>query len=257
MSCRILVVDDEESIRFTFSKFLEYEAYQVDAAESLIEAAARVGDVDYDVIFLDILLGRDSGIDLLRVLSEQNPNCQVVMMTGSPEIKTATESVRLNAFDYLVKPIQRDELLRTAKLALDRKTLVDQQETWCHRMTAVFEGIQEGVLIFDEDMVLVDVSASALQMIGCDHEIIGMSLERLSESYGGQMMTNIKEIVSERCMGEIYHMQMVNLAGKTLTVSLTMSPLSSQSGRETGVVLVLRDEDQNTRTLAADTVNAL
>ena len=147
---RLLVVDDEESIRFTFSEFLKGGGYLVDTADSFIAATALMADNDYDVVFLDIVLGRDSGMNLLRVLSEQNPNCQVVMVTGSPEIVTAAESVRLHAFDYLVKPVTQDQLLRIAKLAAERKQMIDAQEKFRLRMTAIFDGVREGILVFDE-----------------------------------------------------------------------------------------------------------
>lgn len=241
---RLLVVDDEESIRFTFENFLSDAGYQVDEASSLSEAAARVGDQEYDMVFLDILLGRESGMQLLRILHEQRPNCPVVMITGSPEIATAAESVRLGAFDYLVKPVQKDELLRIAKLALSHKEMTDRQETFRLRMAAVFASIQEGVLIYDEEFNLVDINGSAHRMLGCGQEVVGLPLEEIVARRNCRMFTNFQEIVTQRCMGEIYRVQMFGPAGEELLFSLTMSPLTGQSGRETGMVLVMRDESQ-------------
>ena len=138
---RILVVDDEESIRFTFEAFLGDEGYRVDTAASLTEAMELAGQNDYDAIFLDILLGRESGMKALQFMRERNPNCAVVMVTGAPEIATAAEAVRLGAFDYATKPIHQDDLLRIARQALDHKALLDQQETYRLRMAAVFDSI--------------------------------------------------------------------------------------------------------------------
>ena len=81
-------------------------------------AAAR-----YDAVFLDILLGRDSGMRVLQACREQQPNTPVVMVTGAPDIKTAAEAVRLGAFDYITKPVHQDELLRQAKLAVESQGL--------------------------------------------------------------------------------------------------------------------------------------
>jgi len=248
---RFLVVDDEESIRFTFETFLADAGYQVDAAGSLPAALSLVADNDYDVIFLDILLGRESGMQLLRVMHEKNPNCQVLMVTGSPDIQTASEAVRFGAFDYLIKPVQKDELLHNARLALDRKEMIDRQETFRLRMAAVFESILEGVLIFDGDSRLVDMNASAQKMVGCGNEMVGLSLEELGKSCDCQMIRNFREVVTQRCLGEIFHLQLTNFIGETLAVGLTMSPLTNQSGQENGVVLVLRDENQPSRVLPA------
>ena len=129
MSYRILVVDDEESIRFTFSAFLRDAGYVVETAESLEEALDKIASQRFDAIFLDILLGRDSGIVALKASRESLPNPPVIMATGAPDINTATEAVRLGAFDYITKPVHQDELLRQAKLAEEHKLQVDKQES--------------------------------------------------------------------------------------------------------------------------------
>ncbi|TLM68471.1 MAG: response regulator [Deltaproteobacteria bacterium] len=244
MTQRILVVDDEESIRFTFDAFLTDAGYRVDTAPSLKDALNLAEATTYDTVFLDILLGRESGMQMLRYVRETNPNCPVVMITGAPEIATAAEAVRLGAFDYLTKPVHQDELLRIARRALERKALLDEQETFRLRMAAVFQSIQEGILVFDEAFRLVDVNDSARRMLACDKDVVGKTLDELAASEDCRVARQFQEIVEQRCLGEIYRMQMTNMVGRQLLVSLTMAPLTSQVGRETGVVLVLRDEGQ-------------
>jgi DNA-binding NtrC family response regulator len=85
MNHRILVVDDEESIRFTFSVFLSDEGYAVETAQNLEEALTKVVASPYSAVFLDILLGRDSGIEVLQVCRENQPNTPVIMVTGAPD----------------------------------------------------------------------------------------------------------------------------------------------------------------------------
>lgn len=242
MKQRILVVDDEESIRFTFDAFLTDAGYRVDTAPSLKEALGFAGATPYDLVFLDILLGRESGMQMLRFMREQNPTCPVVMVTGAPEVATASEAVRLGAFDYLTKPVHQDELLRIARRALERKALLDEQETFRLRMAAVFQSVQEGILVFDEDLRLVDINGSARRMLACDEEVVGRTLDELAQGNDCSATRHFRDIVTQRCLGEIYRMQMQNAAGQELLLSLTMAPLTSQAGRENGVVLVLRDE---------------
>lgn len=239
---RILIVDDEESIRFTFDAFLTDAGYQVDTASSLNEAKVLIEATAYDAVFLDILLGRESGMNILRLMRERNPNCPVVMITGAPEIATAAEAVRLGAFDYVTKPVHQDELLRIARRALERKVLLDEQETFRLRMAAVFQSIQEGILVFDNDNRLVDINDSARRMLACDRDVVGRLLDELARESGCMMAGRFHEIVSQRCMGEIYRMQIRNIADVELLLSLTIAPLTTQAGQETGVVLVLRDE---------------
>ena len=252
MTQRILVVDDEESIRFTFDAFLSDAGFQVDTAPTLAAALELAGENSYDAVFLDILLGRESGIRMLHFMRERNPNCPVVMVTGAPEISTAAEAVRLGAFDYLTKPVHQDELLRIAHRALERKALLDEQETFRLRMATVFQSIQEGILVFDDLLRLVDINDSARRMLACDRDVVGKTIADIAQESGCEAARYFQDIVSERCLGEIYHLHMINTEGRPLLVSLTMAPLTNRAGRETGVVLVLRDEDQPSRAIHAE-----
>ncbi len=245
MNDKILVVDDEESIRFTFSAFLSDAGYQVETAASQSEALEMIEQKTFDVIFLDILLGRESGMNVLQVSREVNPNIPVIMVTGAPEIKTAAETVRLGAFDYITKPVHQDELLHQAKMAVEHKILLDRQETYRLRMSAVFQSIREGLLIFDDEMKLVEINPAAVNLLGCRREQLGQTAEALGESCPPLKM--LQDVVEYRCEGEIFRQEIIGKDGQPLTVGLTMAPLSGHAGREFGTVLVIRDETQTTR----------
>jgi PAS domain S-box-containing protein len=249
MTHRLLVIDDEESIRFTFREFLADEGYQVDLASDLDGALRAVDKGGYDAVFLDILLGRDSGIEVLRRCRAANNNCPVVMVTGAPDISTAAEAVRLGAFDYITKPVNQQELLRLARLAVERKGLADQQETFRLRMKAVFQSVLEGILVFDESLNLVEANESARKMLAFESGMIGKSIAELSRSSGGKVFGALADVIGSRCEGELYSFETVNCVGEKLTLGLSMAPLTSQAGQEIGVVLVMRDENRRTSTI--------
>ena len=117
----VLIVDDEESIRFTFENFLANEGYDVTTAESYDNAISLLNKNRYDLIFADIILGGKTGIELLHEVNNRDRQCPMVMVTGYPNIDTASDSVRLGAFDYLSKPVRQDTLLHTTRLALQHK----------------------------------------------------------------------------------------------------------------------------------------
>lgn len=240
MNYRILVVDDEESIRFTFNAFLNDEGYKVETAEKLDEALQKVAASTYDAVFLDILLGRDSGMKVLQFCREFQPNTPVIMVTGAPEIKTAAEAVRLGAFDYITKPVHQDELLRLAKLAVGHKALVDQQEAYQLRMAAMFQSICEGILIFDEDMKLLEINGAAAKMLCCSTDLTGLIPEELSKHCPPLKL--LQETIEQRCKGELFRLETTNGEGQPLVLGLTMAPLTGQGNRDLGTVLVLRDE---------------
>ena len=245
MSYRILVVDDEESIRFTFSAFLGDAGYDIAVAETLDEAIEKINSERFDAIFLDILLGRESGIDVLKVSREIQPNTPVIMATGAPEVSTAAEAVRHGAFDYITKPIHQDELLHQAKLAVEHKELVDRQETFQLRMSAVFQSVQEGIMVFDENMQLVEINDAAKKLLACDDSLLGMNPSEISQNC--PPLKVLQEMIEERCEGELFRMEANDCEGESLAFGLTMAPLTGQGERELGTVLVLRDESQPAR----------
>lgn len=125
----ILVVDDEESLRDTFQFFLRNQGYSpVITAKSYDEAIAEIDKQRFDLIISDIVLGSQSGIDFLRSVREKNIQCPVVMITGYPNVETASEAVRLGAFDYIPKPVEKETLLKTARLALKQHQLEQEKQ---------------------------------------------------------------------------------------------------------------------------------
>ena len=99
MPPHVLVVDDEESIRYTFEVFLSDEGYTVFSAANCDEGIALLRQKDIDLIFADIILPGRSGVDLLKEAKEILPNVPVIMITGAPSVDTAAESLRMGAFD--------------------------------------------------------------------------------------------------------------------------------------------------------------
>jgi DNA-binding NtrC family response regulator len=115
---RILVVDDEKSILFSIKAILLKEGNKVSTAFSCDEALCLMAKGDFDLILADIVLGGKTGFDLLKESKKQNPNCPVVLITGSPNIVSEAEAFRLGAEDYIPKPLLKDKLLHTVKTRL-------------------------------------------------------------------------------------------------------------------------------------------
>ena len=106
----ILIVDDEESLRLTFEMFLRREGYEnVKVASTLTGAIELINSHSFDLIISDIVLEGDKGTDLLRHIRETGITCPVVMITGFPNLDSASEAVRYGAFDYLSKPVNKEK----------------------------------------------------------------------------------------------------------------------------------------------------
>ena len=123
---RILVVDDEESIRLTLETFLSKAGYEVEIAEDVPTALERLKEGNFDVVVSDVVMPRVTGVELLQTIRQQSPRVQVIMMTGQPTIETAAAAVRAGAFDYLFKPVPKDAILRCVANAAKLKAAEDE-----------------------------------------------------------------------------------------------------------------------------------
>ena len=146
MQPHILIVDDEESIRYTFEAFLSEEGYTVSSAADYEEGIALLREKDVDLIFADIILPGKSGIDLLKAAREIVPGVPVIMITGAPSVDTATESLRIGAFDYIVKPIRQQSLMRSVNIALKHKAVKDESEQCRLNFEAIFRSVNDGII---------------------------------------------------------------------------------------------------------------
>lgn len=123
---RILIIDDEKSIRRALKEILEYEKYEVEEAEDAVAALKKVDDEVFDLIFCDIKMPKMDGTEFLEKCMAGHPEIPVVMISGHGNIDTAVECIKKGAFDFIQKPLDLNRILVSVKNALDRKTLVNE-----------------------------------------------------------------------------------------------------------------------------------
>lgn len=124
---RVLIVDDEESLRHTFEVFLSGAGYGVRTSGSPDEALALARKEHFDAVITDIVMPGGDGLTLLRAIHDMDVERPVILMTGNPSLTSATEAVRGGAFDYLAKPVKKDQLLQVVRRAVDRFTLIEEK----------------------------------------------------------------------------------------------------------------------------------
>jgi DNA-binding NtrC family response regulator len=116
---RILVVDDDETIRTTMKAILEDEGYLVDLASNGEEAIQLTMKKTYNVALLDIRLPDMEGVELLKLMRDSIPRTRKVMVTGYPSMQNAIAALNKNADAYLLKPIDIEKLLNLVKEQLE------------------------------------------------------------------------------------------------------------------------------------------
>jgi CheY-like chemotaxis protein/glycine cleavage system H lipoate-binding protein len=122
---KILVVDDEINVCKSIRQAILKEEFRIDTALSGEEAIQKDKDQNYDLIITDLMMPGISGIDLLRSLKTARPEINIIMITGYPTIKTAVQSVKMGAFDYIPKPFTPKELRSIVARAFKKSEVED------------------------------------------------------------------------------------------------------------------------------------
>jgi len=123
---KILIIDDERSIRNSLKEILADEGYDVDVAENGLAGCEMVDKEKYSVIFCDIKMPEMDGIEVLAKLTSMGVDAAIVMISGHGDIQTAVECIKKGAFDFIQKPLDLNRILITIKNATEKVSLVKE-----------------------------------------------------------------------------------------------------------------------------------
>ncbi|MCS7018051.1 MAG: sigma-54 dependent transcriptional regulator [Cytophagales bacterium] len=126
---KVLIIDDEKSIRYSLREILEYEKYEVDEAKDGEEGLEKLKANDYDICLCDIKMPKMDGIEVLEKAMELGKNTQFIMISAHGSIETAVEATKKGAYDFISKPPDLNRLLVTLRNALDKSSLVEETRT--------------------------------------------------------------------------------------------------------------------------------
>ena len=188
---RVLIVDDEKSIRRTLRAFLEREGHEVATADSADSAVRQLEADCFDVVVADIIMPGMDGLQLLALAHERDPDVEVILITGEPNVNTAVAALRRGAFDYLSKPLAVPRVcqvvVRAAEanaLKADNRRLADENrrhaehlEELVHQRTAelresdqrfrrIFEEGPLGMCLVTPDCRIIDANATLHRILG-------------------------------------------------------------------------------------------
>lgn len=146
MDVKILIVEDDADLAATFQRFLRGAGYLAEVVGDYAGGKARLTAGGYHAVFMDInLQGPQTGLDLLKELRAIDNTTPVVIITGYPEVATAAEAVRHTAFDYLCKPVEKEQLLQIAAAAVTDKNRRDEKERYLHSLETAFQSVRATV----------------------------------------------------------------------------------------------------------------
>ncbi|HXE82216.1 MAG TPA: response regulator [Gemmatimonadales bacterium] len=191
----ILVVDDEDGIRQALTRFLTRLGYLVQAAANAKEALEKQAAHQPQAMLCDIRMPDTSGVELLPKMLAQDPDLAIIMLTAIDEPRTAIECLKLGASDYLIKPVDLEELefslqhaLRQRQLEMDRREL----EQWLAREVAVRTRELE-----ERSAAIEEVALDALAAAG-DWQGLDAALKKLSDELGASVQELAAEVKRRR-----------------------------------------------------------
>lgn len=207
---KILIIDDEKSIRKTLREILEYEKYIVDEATEGMEGIALLQKEKYDVILCDIKMPKMDGIEVLDKITQSHGDIPVVMISGHGTIETAVEAVKKGAFDFIAKPLDLNRLLVTIRNAMDKSTLVTETKVLKKKVSKTFDMVGQSKAIVQIQEMIERVAPTDARVLitggnGSGKELVARWLHEKSNRAAGPIIeVNCAAIPGELIESELF-----------------------------------------------------
>lgn len=209
---RILIIEDEASIRRVLTKILseESDTYLVDEAEDGLQGLEKIKITDYDLVLCDIKMPKMDGVELLEAVKKIKPEIPMVMISGHGDMETAIQTMRLGAFDYISKPPDLNRLLNTVRNALDKKQLVFENKILKKKVSKNYEIIGNSEPIIAIKQMIEKVAQTDARVLitgpnGTGKELVAHQLHEKSERADFPLIeVNCAAIPSELIESELF-----------------------------------------------------
>ncbi len=207
---KILIVDDERSIRNTLREILEYEKYQVEEAEDGEKGFQLIQENDFDIILCDIKMPKMDGIEVLEKTYELGKDPQFIMISAHGSIETAVEATKKGAYDFIQKPPDLNRLLLTLRNALDKSTLVSETKTLRKKVSRTFDIIGESAAITNVKETIDKVAPTEARVLitgpnGTGKELVAKWLHEKSNRAAAPLVeVNCAAIPAELIESELF-----------------------------------------------------
>lgn len=207
---KILIIDDEESIRSTLKDILEYEDYRIETASDGEEGLKKIKDSAYDVVLCDVKMPKKDGLEVLEEGLKLNPALQFIMISGHGTIETAVEATKKGAYDFIQKPPDLNRLLVSVRNATDKSELVTETRILKRKVTKVREITGESPIISKIKETIERVAPTDARVLitgsnGTGKELVARWIhEKSNRAEGPIVEVNCAAIPSELIESELF-----------------------------------------------------
>ncbi|MFA6402342.1 MAG: sigma-54 dependent transcriptional regulator [Salinivirgaceae bacterium] len=207
---KILVVDDEKSIRNALKEILEYEKHEVVLTSNGMEGMELLTKQSFDVLLLDIKMPEMDGLEVLEKISPEYPDLQVVMISGHGTVDTAVKAVKMGAYDFIEKPLDLNRLLLTIRNATEKSELITESKSLRRKINKNYEMIGNSAAITQIKNMIDKVAPTDARVLitgknGTGKEVVARWLhEKSNRSEGPFIEVNCAAIPSELIESELF-----------------------------------------------------
>ena len=207
---KILVIDDERSIRNSMKDILLYEGHEVVLAENGMEGLVSVKSEKPDIVFCDIKMPKMEGIEVLERIKEFSADTPVIMISGHGTIDTAIEAIRKGAYDFIEKPLDLNRILITIKNATDKHLLIHETKTLKNKVSKKYDMIGNSEALNHVRAMIDKVAVSDARILvtgpnGSGKELVAHQLHELSHRKDNAFVeVNCAAIPSELIESELF-----------------------------------------------------
>lgn len=264
---KVLIVDDNPSMCLVLAAVLENHGYDVQTAADGVQAQVILAKTVFDVVITDIGMPTITGIDLLKEIMRIAPDTSVLLMTGLPSVDTATKALQGGAFDYLLKPISTDDIMRAVRRAVITRNLKTEKRRLEYENTAYRQRLEqtvekksvalrtsearlEGILAMapvgiyvSNGGIIRDVNPAFCDMLGYSKEELVFNSERMlhrSDDSFKEVQGELNQAIATSGMARLT-MTMQHKNGSTRHIHLRAAPMHGHAARNGSMTLVAVD----------------
>ncbi|MCO6357626.1 DNA-binding NtrC family response regulator [Roseivirga pacifica] len=207
---KILIIDDEQSIRSTLREILEYEKYTIDEAKDGQEGLDKLIANSYDIALCDVKMPKMDGIELLERVQMAGIDTQFIMISAHGTIETAVDATKMGAFDFVPKPPDLNRLLLTVKNALDKSSLVTETKTLKKKLSKKYEMVGESEALVEVKEMMDKVGPTDARVLitgpnGTGKELVARGIhERSNRAKAPFIEVNCAAIPAELIESELF-----------------------------------------------------
>ena len=237
----VLIVDDEESIRFSYKKFLTDSGHNVAVASHLLEAKALLPDNKFEVAIVDRILGDSNGVELIKLIREAQPFCEAILISAYPSFESASETIQYDVFAYLTKPVVKKKLCQTVENAIIKNKIKKESQHNEIILQSLFNSSPDAIVISDLSQKTRFVNPMFTRIFGYSkEELVGKQIPYIPDWDKEKTESERNDLVMERPVAERESRRLTK-DGRSVDVSMTRFVCKDSKGEPTDILTIIRD----------------